>query len=168
EWLEKQIKIPVGMFGTFPHRATQLPPKWYSTNGDRFSVSSPQGQALKSLPAELKSDWGIAESGGTINVPNIKQPDGRTPFLRPVNGTVRRVGSVESDTLQNITGSFTIWGGYRESGAFAKEERLASSLADGALVGDYRGSFDASRVARTSDETRPLSIGITLAIYLGV
>ncbi|MEM8228142.1 hypothetical protein Q4R64_18240, partial [Morganella morganii] len=70
EWLKNQIEIPVGMFAAFPHRAIRLPPKWYSVNGDRFSVTSPQGKVLKGLSAEFKSDWGITESSGMINVPN--------------------------------------------------------------------------------------------------
>ncbi|HGN0093440.1 TPA: hypothetical protein ACKRHO_002523 [Morganella morganii] len=187
EWLEKQIKIPVGMFSTFPHRATQLPPKWYSTNGDRFSVSSPQGQALKSLSAEMKSDWGITESGGMINVPNIKQPDGRTPFLRPVNGTSRQVGHVDGDKIRNIYGAINF--AMSAPGSQAEAGQYLPATVDGvfrnsvthtgsssfSVMRDERidvqrcgATMDASMQVPTGSENKPLDIGITLAIYLGV
>ncbi|SFK29359.1 hypothetical protein, partial [Xenorhabdus mauleonii] len=43
-------EIFVGSLGHFPFRATQLPKKWYALNGDRFSITSAQGKALKYLP----------------------------------------------------------------------------------------------------------------------
>lgn len=187
EWLEKQIKIPVGMFSTFPHRATQLPPKWYSTNGDRFSVSSPQGQALKSLPAEMKSDWGITESGGMINVPNIKQPDGRTPFLRPVNGTSRQVGHVDGDKIRNIYGSVnfamsaaglqtatgqylpaTVDGAFRTSVIHSGSSSFSVMRDEKIDVQRCGATMDVSMLVPTGTENKPLDIGVTLAIYLGV
>lgn len=172
--LVKSVETPVGMFATFPHRAAQLPPKWYSTNGDRFSVSSPQGLVLKSLPAELKSDWGITESGGMINVPNIKQSDGRTPFLRPVNGTERQVGSVDGDKMRRMQGEYANsswrdpgggWGG--ASGVFGVRYATGTS----GTAGSNQGTtlvFDSEKVVPTGAEFKPLDIGVTLAIYLGV
>lgn len=187
EWLEKQIKIPVGMFSTFPHRATQLPPKWYSTNGDRFSVSSPQGQALKSLSAEMKSDWGITESGGMINVPNIKQPDGRTPFLRPVNGTSRQVGHVDGDKIRNIYGAVnfamsaaglqtatgqylpaTVDGAFRTSVIHSASSSFSVMRDEKIDVQRCGATMDVSMLVPTGTENKPLDIGVTLAIYLGV
>lgn len=187
EWLEKQIKIPVGMFSTFPHRATQLPPKWYSTNGDLFSISSPQGQALKSLPAEMKSDWGITESGGMINVPNIKQPDGRTPFLRPVNGTSRQAGHVDGDKIRNIYGSVnfamsatglqtatgqylpaTVDGAFRTSVIHSGSSSFSVMRDEKIDVQRCGATMDVSMLVPTGTENKPLDIGVTLAIYLGV
>lgn len=172
--LVKSVETPIGMFATFPHRATQLPPKWYSTNGDRFSVSSPQGLALKSLPTELKSDWGITESGGMINVPNIKQSDGRTPFLRPVNGTERQVGSVDGDKMRRIQGEYANsswrdpgggWGG--ASGVFGIRYATGTSGSAGSNQGTTL-VFDSEKVVPTGSEFKPLDIGVTLAVYLGV
>lgn len=171
--LVKSVETPVGMFATFPHRATQLPPKWYSTNGDRFSVSSPQGLALKSLPAELKSDWGITESGGMINVPNIKQSDGRAPFLRPVNGTNRQVGSVDGDKMRRIYGEYANsswrdpgdgWGS--ASGVFGVRYDSGVSGSTGSNKGTVL-VFDTNKVVDTGPEFKPLDIGVTLAVYLG-
>ncbi len=172
--LAKSVETPIGMFATFPHRATQLPTKWYSTNGDRFSVSSPQGLALKSLPAELKSDWGITESGGMINVPNIKQSDGRTPFLRPVNGTERQVGSVDGDKMRRMQGEYknSSWrdhggGSGGASGVFSVRYSAGTSGSAGSNQGTTL-IFDSEKVVPTGSEFKPLDIGVTLAIYLGV
>lgn len=176
-------EVFIGSIGHFPFRATQLPKKWYALNGDRFSVTSAQGTALKGLPAEMKSDWGITESGGMINLPNIKQSDGRVPFLRPINGTSRLPGSVESDCQQEMTGFFGgrdirgangwtsfFWG---ETGVFTRVKRASGSgqapQTQTADAGDWSGiEFKASNQVRTGDEVRPLNIGVTVAIFLGV
>ncbi len=179
-------KTPVGMFGKFPHRAAQLPDKWYSVNGDRYSVSSPQGLALKSLPAQLKSDWGIVESGGMINVPNIKQSDGRTPFLRPVNGTSQQVGAVVGDQMRNLTGgvyfrqrqaessgsSSILWNMGAENEALTTREYNTTAgpvgLAGTGLQKTNTVELNARNQVPTGPEFKPLDIGVTLAIYLGV
>ena len=179
-------KTPVGMFGKFPHRAAQLPPKWYSVNGDRYSVSSPQGLALKSLPAQLKSDWGIVESAGMINVPNIKQSDGRTPFLRPVNGTSQQVGAVVGDQMRNLTGgvyfrqrqtepsgsSAILWNLGSDGEALTTREYSTTAgpvgLAGTGLQKTNTVELNARNQVPTGPEFKPLDIGVTLAIYLGV
>lgn len=179
-------KTPVGMFGKFPHRAAQLPDKWYSVNGDRYSVSSPQGLALKSLPAQLKSDWGIVESGGMINVPNIKQSDGRTPFLRPVNGTSQQVGAVVGDQMRNLTGgvyfrqrqaessgsSSILWNMGAENEALTTREYNTTAgpvgFAGTGLQKTNTVELNARNQVPTGPEFKPLDIGVTLAIYLGV
>ncbi|MDL4385836.1 phage tail protein [Citrobacter braakii] len=181
-------KLPIGIFGEFPHRTTQLPAKWYSVNGDRFDITSPQGRALKSLPAQLKSDWGISEYGGKINLPNIKQPDGRTPFLRPVNGTSRIPGAVIRDEMRNLTGGiyfrqrvFSSGGGSPEimwpmggtNDAITTREYSATAGAVGLPSGaelqkTNTVELNAANQVPTGPEFKPLDIGITLAIYLGV
>ncbi|PHM31099.1 hypothetical protein Xmau_04573 [Xenorhabdus mauleonii] len=160
-----------------------MPKKWYALNGDRFSITSAQGKALKYLPEAMKTDWGIVESGGMINVPNIKQSDGRVPFLRPINDTSRLPGSVELDCIQEMTGflggrdvrassgwtSF-FWG---ESGVFGGVKKASGPghypVTQSGEAGNWSGvEFKASNQVRTGDENRPLNIGITVAIFLGV
>ncbi len=176
-------EVFIGSIGHFPFRATQLPKKWYALNGDRFSATSAQGKVLKGLPAEMKSDWGITESGGMINLPNIKQSDGRVPFLRPINGTSRLPGSVESDCQQEMTGFFGgrdvrgasgwtsfFWG---ENGVFRSVKKTSGAgqapQTQSVEAGDWSGvEFKASNQVRTGDEVRPLNIGVTVAIFLGV
>lgn len=181
-------RTPVGIFGEFPHRATQLPAKWYSVNGDRFDITSPQGLALKSLPAQLKSDWGISESGGKISLPNIKQSDGRTPFLRPINGTNRVPGAVVRDEMRNLTGGvyfrqrlFASGGGSPEifwplggaNDAITTREYSVTAGAIGLPPGaelqkTNTVELNAANQVPTGPEFKPLDIGVTLAIYLGV
>lgn len=185
EWLKNQIEIPVGMFAAFPHRAIRLPPKWYSVNGDRFSVTSPQGKVLKGLSAEFKSDWGITESSGMINVPNIKQSDGRTAMLKPINGTSRQVGSVEQDMQRRLTGTFfsrpiynakgALGAVYKADGTFrtsqAAGDASTSPLMTNAATPEDRSdtiTFDSGRQVPTGSENTVLNVGVTLAIYLGV
>ena len=176
-------EVFIGSIGHFPFRATQLPKKWYALNGDRFSATSAQGKVLKGLPAEMKSDWGITESGGMINLPNIKQSDGRVPFLRPINGTSRLPGSVESDCQQEMTGFFGgrdvrgaggwtsfFWG---ENGVFRSVKKPSGAgqapQTQSVEAGDWSGvEFKASNQVRTGDEVRSLNIGVTVAIFLGV
>lgn len=181
----KSIETPVGVFEHFPHRAAQLPPKWYSVNGDRFSVTSPQGKVLKGLSAEFKSDWGITESSGMINVPNIKQSDGRTAMLKPINGTSRQVGSVEQDMQRRLTGTFFSRPIYNAKGALGAVYKADGTFRTSQAAGDASTSplmtnaatpenisdtitFDSGRQVPTGSENTVLNVGVTLAIYLGV
>lgn len=178
---------PVGVFSHFPHRAAQLPSKWYSVNGDRFSVTSPQGKVLKALPQEFKSDWGITESAGMINVPNLKQPDGRVPFLRGINGTSRQVGTVIGDKMRNLSGGMYFRNRYMGGGGSPEifwpidgEKSVFGSKEYQITAGPlstYSGTdlqktstleFNAANQVDTGPEFKPLDIGVTVAIYLGV
>ncbi|XKB80375.1 hypothetical protein AAFX43_16605 [Morganella morganii] len=174
--------IFIGQFGMFPHRAADLPKGWFAITGDRYPVNSGAGKKIKSLPASLKTDWNIVESGGMINLPDIKQPDGRVPFLRPVNGTSRLPGSVEMDCQQGMTGFFGgrdvkgangwtsfFWG---ESGVFRSAKKTSgegqSPQTQSAPAGEWSGvEFNSANQVRTGNENRSLNIGFTLAIYLG-
>lgn len=97
----------------------------------------------------------------------------------PMNGqavrlinTERRViragssGTVEADALQDLTGSFVMAtdrgnaSAAPVTGVFASESTSEpQSRAGGTAVVGYKYTFDASRVARTADETRPKSLG---------
>lgn len=162
----------VGMTAYFMHRSAQLPAGWYSINGDRYSVSSPQGVVIKSLPAQLKADWRITESGGMINLPDPRFTDGRMPFPRPVNGTNRQVGTIEDDTARRITGSVNgiqFKFGAAPTGAFTASAmpNQGTVLQDGSST-VMRIDFDSGRVVTAGTEGKPLDIGVTWAIYLGV
>ncbi|KJF75870.1 hypothetical protein UA45_21485 [Morganella morganii] len=161
-----------GMTAYFMHRPTQLPAGWYSINNDRYSVSSPQGAVIKSLPAQLKADWKITESGGMINLPDPRFTDGRMPFPRPVNGTNRQVGTIEDDTARRITGSVNgiqFKTGSAPTGAFTTSAMAdqGTSLQSGSST-VMRIEFDSGRVVPPGSEGKPLDIGVTWAIYLGV
>ncbi len=74
------------------------------------------------------------------------------------------VGSTEEDALQNITGNVGSLGFGFGNGAFALDggtPGFFSFTSGGSLV---NGSFNASRVARTSDETRPSNVTVNYGI----
>ena len=167
-----------------PFRRDELPFGWYFRNGDNFLLDSPQGQALNGLSANYKRDHNITiktiDGKQYINVPTAFAPDGRGYFVRAVDGRVRQVGSVEGDAIRNIRGALQDGPGQ----AFIGHDNVTNGMTDGAisirLSGDewlQNGTrhlrwaffdFDASRVVPTAHENRPVNIGMTPVIYLGV
>ncbi|WP_163637802.1 hypothetical protein [Morganella morganii] len=171
----KKIIPPKGMVSFFLHRENSLPAGWYSLNGDRYSVDSFAGKALRALPEEIKSDWKIIDSGTTITTPNLRQPDGRLPFIRPSNSKGTAPGIVSGDTMRNINGEF----GYESqyglatsdsdvTGAFYRFGPSRKSFMGGGTGQTTNIAFSADRVVDTGPEFKPLSIDMVVAVYLGV
>ena len=158
----------VGKIELLPFRSTNLPTGWYFCNGDRFPLSTPQGVALNGLPTEFKSDWGITISNNSISLPNLFYSDGRGYFLRSVDGLKRNVGSVQTDAIRNITGTF---GGCLTRGGTGAFFDPGTAITDNYNGGPYlsnRTAFDPSRVVPTADENVVLNCGMTPAIFIGV
>ena len=164
----------IGKWDLIPFRRNELPFGWYFRNGDNYLLSSPQGQALNSLSANYKNDHRITiktiNGLQYINVPTAFAPDGRGCFMRAVNGTTRQVGSWEDDATRNITAQF---GNFLTSKLDANGAFRVDAIANPAYGGNSHGwhtvlSFDASRVVPTANENRPINIGVTPVIYLGV
>lgn len=162
----------LGEFKLWPFRADMLPFGWYFGNGDRYSLDSPQGQALSGLSDEYKSDWSISITGEegqeTINVPNYFHVNGRGFFTRAVNGLGRRPGSIEEDAFQGhrhppLNGSNYVVnpGGWNGAGG-----GFGARYDGGDTTGDPAEGLHGA--PRLDDETRPVNIGLTPAIYLGV
>jgi hypothetical protein len=171
-----------------PFRREELPFGWYFRNGDNFLLSSPQGQALNRLSTNYKNDHNITiktiDGQQYINVPTAFAPDGRGSFERAVNGVTRHVGSWEGDAIRNIWGQLynvMQWRGTVGQGVFYVDAPNTS----GSGLNNRNGNavtyphdsdfpertitFDASRVVPvTADDNRPLNIGMTPVIYLGV
>lgn len=172
----------IGEIRLLPFRKTDLPDGWYFCNGDRFSLASDQGEALYTLPVLMKSDWGITAKDGSINLPNLfSGNDGY--FLRSANNSSRYPGNAQTDAMRNITGSFSF---VDSAGIVMHSAAIGASTLSGAFF-SYGGAktfgpqlysygastsgdlqFDASRCAPTAHEVRPMNIGMTPAIYLGV
>lgn len=171
--LNKLTKDNIGEFRLMPFRANELPFGWYFRNGDNYLLSSPQGQVLNRLSDNYKRDHQITikniNGQQYINVPSAFASDGRGFFERPANGTTRQVGSAEDDAIRNITGLFLSFSSldlklfYQHSmwGAGAQ-------IATGDCHGMSVNGFDASRVVPTANENRPINMGMTPVIYLGV
>lgn len=173
------IKTKTGDFRLMPFRANELPPGWYFRNGDNYLLNSPQGQALNGLSANYKSDHNITIKtiGGKqyINVPSAFAQDGRGYFERAIDGTTRQVGTVQNDAIRDIWGHFDT-GVVDNHAGYAKGAFVGSNA-----INPKNGSFQpaknwdawgfnfyASLVVPTANENRPLNIGLTPVIYLGV
>lgn len=170
-----------GEIRLLPFRSGELPVGWYFCNGDRYGVATGQGAALSALPANMKTDWGIVAAEGAINLPDLFS-GGNGCFLRPVDNLTRLPGSVQTDAIRNITGSYsnTSTIGMVRTGSTA-DSVVSGAFAAGTLdkalsvyqvnvgagkVGDLL--FDASGSVPTAHENRPVNVGMTPAIYLGV
>ena len=162
----------VGEIRLLPFRHDELPFGWHFCNGERFLLTSPQGEVLSGLSENFRADWGLEEDLCSISLPNLFHEDGRGCFLRPVDGLTRQVGAVEGDAIRNIMGRFCGVNTNDDrpyTGPFYKSE---GNWLIGALASEGMGirmvNFDASRVVPTAAENRPLNLGMTPAIYLGV
>ncbi|WP_081301565.1 prophage tail fiber N-terminal domain-containing protein [Gilliamella sp. Fer1-1] len=169
-----------------PFRRDELPFGWYFRNGDNFLLSSPQGQALNNLSVNYKRDHNITiktiDDQQYINVPTAFAPDGRGSFERAVNGGSRQVGSWEDDAIRNIYGELIHvfqWHDTNPRGIFRTRSNNGGSGLNNRFASvtclwsdsDYPEQtivFDASLGAPTAHENRPINIGMTPVIYLGV
>lgn len=171
--------IPIGEFRLMPFRANELPFGWYFRNGDNYLLNSPQGQVLNRLSNNYKRDHQITiktiNGQQYINVPSAFAPDGRGFFERAVNGTTRQVGSAEDDAIREIWGHFDTGvvpnhNEYTRGAFFGTSAINPANSAFQSTTEWYTWGFDfyASRVVPTAHENRPLNIGLTPTIYLGV
>ena len=80
----------------------------------------------------------------------------------------RELGSFQTDAIQNITGNLGMLNGgiAIASGAFASNGSAITHVSAGVSGNDPSITFDASRVARTSTETRPSNMAFLTCIKL--
>ena len=163
--------IPAGMI--MAYGAAAAPTGFLLCNGTAVSRAT-----YAALFAIIGTNFGSGDGSTTFNV-----PDFRGRFLRGVDGGAGRdpnratrtvmntggstgdnVGSVQLDALQNMTGNV---GGLSNlggtfSGVFATGSSYSGNGQNSQL--NYSASFDASRVARTSTETRPTNANVNYII----
>jgi len=173
------FKAFIGDHRLFPFRASELPPGWYVRNGDNYPLGSPQGVVLNSLSDNYKRDYQITiktiSGQKYINVPTAFASDGRGLFERPVDGTTRQVGTVQNDAIRDIWGHFDTGvvphhDEYTKGAFFGTTAINPTNTAFQSSTSWQTCGFDfyASRVVPTANENRPINIGLTPAIYLGV
>jgi hypothetical protein len=169
----------VGDIRLWPFAGASLPEGWYLTNGDTYADASDQGIVLHGLSAAYQAAWGIESSGGYINVPDLFDSNGNGYFPRPVDGTARQVGNIQGDAIRNITGEASHAGSAfgqlqrfdvpaETSGALTAGQDTPYALAGATSDSGSRLRIDVSLVVPTAEENRPVNIGMTPAIYLGV
>lgn len=157
--IAKASALPVGSIVAFPVDAP--PPGFLELdNSVKSSATYPD------LSAYLDGKFNKGDEG----VGNFRLPEARGEFLRGWDhgrgvDSNRGVGSYQTDTLQNITGVFD---GYLDitsaSGVFEKSNLNTAPNPISQRNAYHAVTFDASRVARTSTETRPRNIAVMWCI----
>jgi len=161
--------LPVGSMIGFP--VNKVAPGFLEIDGSVKSVA-----AYPDLAAFL----GGAFNKGDEGAGNFRLPESRAEFLRGWDhgrgvDVGRAIGSYQLDAIQNIKGILSsnaspayqfLGEGVIGEGAFEVTERTANSFADGPSSGLQGAalSFDASRVVRTSIETRGRNLAVMWCI----
>lgn len=155
--------------------ATTAPSGWLICDGSAVSRTT-----YATLFAAIGISCGSGDGSTTFNIPDMRgytprgldgtanrDPDKTTRTAMATGGnTGNNIGSVQQDTLQNITGKI---GGLSNSattavGAFAYESFYSGNGQN--TQGNYSFTFDASRVARTSTETRMKNVNVNFIIKI--
>jgi len=163
--IAKASALPVGSIVAFPVDAP--PPGFLELdNSVKNSATYPD------LSAYLGGKFNKGDEG----VGNFRLPEARGEFLRGWDhgrgvDASREIGSAQLDSLQNITGQYAANNGVQLAavgtvgGAFGSAATGGTQIpGGGAATGVINMLFDASRVARTSTETRPRSIAVMWCI----
>lgn len=124
-----------------------------------------------SLYAAIGTTWGAGDGVSTFALPDLRGEfirgwDGSGIYARNVDEG-RVFGSWQPDALQNLTGTFAVDDTQAATGTGIFYNAGASGLSisnDGSFTGGRIG-FDASRVARTSTETRPRNVSLMYCIH---
>lgn len=136
---------------------------WNNTRPQEWLMQSSTG-GTTAKGSSAAADWSAGKRIVLVNQIDC--------FRRSV-GFQRFAGSFQADALQNITGEFPLdWspaGDVLFNGAiYKKSGPTPSALNAGGGTQDYIIGFDASRVARTDNETRPKNIAYGTFIFGGV
>lgn len=167
-WLSKPIGEP---FAIWDHIAgVPTPPTDNAgyrfirlTASDSYNTGVLASESVSGAAPLVQATAVISDSGSPLNGQTVRLINTERRFVRPGSS-----GTVEADALQNITGTLygrvnrSIFGAWT-AGAFARTDPTVIGYNDAgpSLDGHSSVTFDASRVARTADETRVKNIGAT-------
>lgn len=158
--IEKRVNeasaLPIGSMVPFPKGV--VPPGFLEADGSVRSTAT--------YP-DLAAYLGTTFNTGTEPAGHFRLPESRGEFLRGWDhgrgvDADRAIGSYQLDALQNIIGMFGGGEASKTSGAF-KDEGTFGSVQAGPNIRNFM-SFDASRVARASTETRPRNLAVMWCI----
>ncbi|PYC19072.1 phage tail protein [Pseudomonas mosselii] len=155
---------PVGAILPFPK--AEVPAGYLELDGSLQSVAT--------YP-DLATYLGTTYNTGSEPAGYFRLPDYRGEFLRGWDhgrgiDFGRAVGTVQTDALQNITGKMGDFTRSPANTAAFGEGAINANLtgtggsADGAGVNYFQLTLDASRVARTANETRPRNLAVMWCI----
>jgi hypothetical protein len=164
---------PPGTIVAFGGQTNKIPSGWLLCDGRSFNQSD-----YPRLFSAISTNWGSTNSSVSFNLPDL-----RGMFLRGVNLTradsyqdpdknlrsgsvggnsANLVGSLQTNALQNVTGNVGEFNSFAAlsggaSGPFAITNHVKTGQGIPGGYSDWhdRITFDLSRVARTSTETRP-------------
>jgi phage-related tail fiber protein len=149
--------LPVGSMVGLP--VNKVPPGFLELDGSVRSIAT--------YP-DLAAFLGTAFNQGNEGAGNFRLPESRGEFLRGWDhgrgvDVGRAIGSYQLDTLQNITGSF---GGAENSASTIGAFGMGAWFGTVGAGSSNRSitTFDASRVARTSTETRGRNLAVMWCI----
>lgn len=157
--------LPVGATVAFP--LNKVAPGFLELDGSVKSIA---------VYPDLAAFLGTAFNKGDEGAGNFRLPESRGEFLRGWDhgrgvDVDRAIGSNQLDALQNITGQYAANNGVQLAatgtvlGAFIATANGGTQLPNGtASSGVINMSFDASRVARTADETRGRNLAVIWCI----
>lgn len=144
-----------------PFATQTTPPGWLPCDGREVLRGT-----YATLFATIGTAWGDGDTVTTFNV-----PDFRGEFIRGWDDgrgvdADRQFASYQADALQNITGTHVVSHTVAATGtgAFLEDGAEGTHTFDSQSAAGVRMSFDASRVARTADETRPRNIAVKYCI----
>jgi microcystin-dependent protein len=154
--------VPAGAVMAFAMNGA--PTGWLAANGAAVSRTT-----YATLFAAIGTTYGAGDGSTTFTLPDL-----RGEFVRGFDAgrgvdTGRTIGSAQLDAFQNITGTAgrfdSAFSGTTSSGAFTIS--TSTHVTGGGGAGTYSTvNFDASRVARTSTETRPRNIAMLYCIKI--
>ncbi|WP_243459129.1 phage tail protein [Pseudomonas fluorescens] len=163
EVAQLKSSVPVGAVMAFP--TGLVPAGFLELDGSVQSIAT-----YPDLAAYLGTKFNKGDEGAG----NFRLPESRGEFLRGWDhgrgiDADRVLGSYQFDALQNITGSMTASNGTQLAGgaygAFNIQSNGAVAMpGGGGTTAPISMVFDASRVARTSTETRPRNLAVMWCI----
>ena len=158
--------IPSGTIA--PFGGGTVPAGWMLCDGTAISRTT-----YSALFAAINTIYGVGDGASTFNLPNAQGVFLRGAGSQTISGTSYSAtrGTSQRDSLQNITGNVLEVGNRHSrdtaSGVFDIYTAANGYVGEFGATTSYRGvNFDASRVARTSTETRPANIGVNYIIKL--
>ncbi|WP_416242739.1 phage tail protein [Azospira sp. APE16] len=150
--------LPVGGILYVPQASA--PTGYLKANGAAISRT-----AYAALFAVIGTTFGAGDGATTFNLPDL-----RGNFVRGLDDgrgvdSGRTLGSSQTDAIQNITGSALIRSpGSPTSGAFTQTVSSSVNYGGSTSASQYTLGFDASLVARTAAETRPINVALLACI----